>query len=60
MIDRRVATRDLDLDVVLMMVFAIGDGLQMRLALDPDFAVEPIETELRRVLAALLGLPRPC
>jgi AcrR family transcriptional regulator len=51
---------DLDLDVVLMMVFAIGDGLQMRLALEPDFAVERLETELRRVLAALLGLPRPC
>lgn len=44
---------DTDLGVALTVLFAVGDGLVMRLQLETAFDIETIEPYLRRVVAAL-------
>ena len=46
-----------DVDSLLSVLFAIGDGLVLRLQLEPETDVEVIAPHLRRVTAALLGAP---
>ncbi|WP_182421983.1 TetR/AcrR family transcriptional regulator [Aureimonas sp. ME7] len=46
---------DLDIPIVLTMMFAIGDGLLMRLQFERDVELARIEPHLRRVVAGLLG-----
>ncbi|WP_246233132.1 TetR/AcrR family transcriptional regulator [Aurantimonas aggregata] len=47
----------IDIDVVLTVLFAIGDGLVMRLQIEDDADIETIEPYLRRVIKGLLGAP---
>lgn len=47
----------INVDVALQMLFSIGDGLVMRLHLDPDFTLDAVRPQLRRVIEGLL-LPR--
>lgn len=46
---------DVDLQSVMTIIFALGDGLVMRLRLEPDADVDAIEPSLRRVFGGLLG-----
>lgn len=45
-----------DLQAVLTMLFALGDGLVMRLRLEPDADIDALEPYLKRVFEGLLGV----
>lgn len=47
----------IDIDAALHILFSIGDGLVLRLQLDPEFTLDAVELPLRRVFEGLL-LPR--
>ncbi|UIJ71023.1 TetR/AcrR family transcriptional regulator [Aurantimonas sp. HBX-1] len=47
----------IDIAVVLTVLFAIGDGLVMRLQIEDDADIETIEPYLRRLVRGLLGGP---
>jgi AcrR family transcriptional regulator len=49
---------DIELENALFVLFALGDGLLMRLQIEPDIGLESIERYLRRSVAGLLGEPR--
>lgn len=46
---------DLDLDLALTLLLGIGDGLVMRLRLEPARPVETLRPYLHRMIASLLG-----
>ena len=50
---------DLDLEAVMTIIFGIGDGLLLRLQLQPDFDLERLVPSLRGVLVGLLRPTAP-
>ncbi len=51
--------QDAEIDVILTLLFAIGDGLMMRLQIERDIELDSVEPYLRRMLSALVGKERP-
>jgi TetR/AcrR family transcriptional regulator, repressor for uid operon len=49
---------DAEIDVILTMLFAVGDGLMMRLQIERDIELDSVEPYLRRMLSALVGKER--
>ena len=47
---------DIDLEVALKVLMSIGDGLVMRMGLEPDMTPEAVEPFLRRIAAAVFRL----
>ncbi|WAP70701.1 TetR/AcrR family transcriptional regulator [Jiella pelagia] len=47
-----------DIDTALTMIFALADGLVLRLQLHPEISIETIEPELRKFVRGLLA-PKP-
>ncbi len=50
---------DLDVEVVLALLMSIGDGMVLRLQLDPTLPAERIRPTLLRMAEGLLGTVRP-
>ena len=48
----------IDLESALFVMFALGDGLVMRLQMEAEFDLDGIEPYLRRSIAGILGEPR--
>lgn len=49
---------DVDIDIALVMLFAISDGLVMRLQLERGFDPAVMEPYLRRTVTAILAVPQ--
>lgn len=49
--------RSIDIAVALTVLFAVADGLVMRLQIEDEADIETIEPYLRRVIRGLLGAP---
>ncbi|WP_224005976.1 TetR/AcrR family transcriptional regulator [Aureimonas sp. SA4125] len=47
-----------DVETALFVLFSLGDGLVMRLQIEPDFDLELVEPYLRRSVVGVLGEPR--
>jgi TetR/AcrR family transcriptional repressor of uid operon len=47
---------DVDLPVALQVLLSVGDGLVLRMGLEPDMTPEAVEPYLRRVVAGILHL----
>lgn len=48
-------TRDLDAGTIVRMLFSIGDGLALRLGLEPKVDLQAIEPALRRIVSGLVA-----
>jgi AcrR family transcriptional regulator len=48
---------DIELESALFVLFALGDGLLMRLQIEPEVSLESIERYLRRSIAGIFGEP---
>jgi len=53
--ERGEIAHDIDIDAVMTMLFAMGDGLVLRLQLEPETDVDSLEPYLRKVAESLLS-----